>query len=82
MNSAKFHNPMKSDQGTEVRKPYLARGFKRTTSGEATELLCERAHASDPKVQRNFDEELRADTRIRKQCSSLDRWVSHGPPDG
>jgi hypothetical protein len=50
MNSANVHKPMQSDQGMEVRKPYIAPGFNRLTAGEAKELLWS-ADASNPEVQ-------------------------------
>lgn len=80
MNSANVHNPVKSDLGMEVRKPYLARGFRRSTSREAKELPFEGSDARDPEVQHglNSNRELRAEEGLRKQCPSLDRWVVMG----
>ncbi len=76
MNSANVHNPMQSDQGMEVRKPYLARGFKHLTSGELKERWC---CTVAPAVAKSSTGSTRTKSfgqgqGLRSRCPSLHRW--------
>lgn len=55
MESTDVRKPMTGSEGTEVRKPYFAPGFKRLTPEAAKELLLRHADANDPEVQHMLD---------------------------
>jgi hypothetical protein len=55
MNSAEVHKTSKSDQGMDVRKLYIAPGFKSLTPGEGKELLFRVVNLGGPELQQRLD---------------------------